>query len=855
MPPSLLRLGQRYLIRRPLQSLLVILGIALGVAVVIAIDLANGSASRAFNLSTETIAGKATHQIIGGPSGVPVEIYSRIRREFGLRAVAPTVSGYVIVPALGERPMRLLGIDPFTDAPFRAYLNSGSGQPLGVDQLTAFLTQPNTLLVSQAVADTYGVTTSDAMTLSIGAQSQTVQIAGLLSPSDDLSRRALDSLLIADIATAQELLGQPTTLSTIDLILPEGSAGEAQLQAIESLLPTGVRIERPAARTATVEQLTRAFELNLSALSLLALVVGMFLIYNTVMFSVVQRRPVLGTLRALGVTQREIFGLILSEAFLLGVIGALLGIGLGILLGRGAVRLITQTINDLYFTVNVEGVTIAPENILKGLLLGVGSALLAAVAPAWEAATVPPVTALRRSSLESKVTALLPYLGVASLALGGVGLLLLWVSTRSIVLSFAGLFAIVIAFALFTPLITIAVMRVVQPLLARFGLLGRIAPRDITRALSRTSVAIAALTVAVSVIVGVSVMIGSFRNTVVQWLDASLQADIYISPPGISANRTDAPLDPVVAEQVAAFPGVGRIATIRDIDVYSPDLGTIQLVAVSEDNNGRNRPFKWVVGGDVEAAWERVVNEGAIFVTEPFAFRHDIQEGDSVTLLTDKGEKTFPVLAVYYDYSSDSGSILFSDNQYRAVYNDPYISSVVAYAAPEVDVDRLVTDLRARFAGEQTLLIRSNVGLRAGVLDVFERAFAITGALQLLATIVAFIGVLAALMALQLERARDLGTLRAVGMTQGQLWRLTMLETGLMGGTAGLWAMPCGLALSLVLIYVINVRSFGWTLQLQLVGWDFGQAFAVALAAALLAGLYPAYRMSRIQMARAIRSE
>lgn len=855
MSPSLFRLGQRYLLRRPLQSLLVILGIALGVAVVIAIDLANGSASRAFTLSTETIAGRATHQIIGGPSGVPVEIYTRLRRELGVQLAAPTVSGYVVVPALGGRPLRLLGIDPFTDAPFRSYLSGDPQNPLGIDQLKDFLTEPNTLLLSEGVANTYTITTGETITLSIGAINETVVVTGLLAPGDDLSRRALDSLLIADISTAQELLAQPNSLTTIDLIVPEGEIGEAQLRTIESILPEGIRVERPAARTATVEQLSRAFELNLSALSLLALVVGMFLIYNTVMFSVVQRRPVLGTLRALGVTQREIFALIMSEAFLLGVIGALLGVGLGILLGRGAVRLITQTINDLYFIVNVEGVTIAPENIIKGLLLGVGSALLAAAAPAWEAATVPPITALRRSSLESKVGALLPYLVAASLALGGLGLLLLWVSTRSIFLSFAALFAIVIAFALFTPLVTIGVMRLLQPLLAQIGLLGRVAPRDITRALSRTSVAIAALTVAVSVIVGVSVMIGSFRQTVVQWLDASLQADIYISPPSVAANRTDAPLDPAVADEVAAFAGVGRIATIRDVDVYSPDLGTVQLVAVTEDGNGRNRPFKWVAGGDVEAAWARVVNEGAIFVTEPFAFRHNIEEGDSVTLLTDVGEKSFRVLAVYYDYSSDRGSILLSDNQYRAVYNDPYISSVVAYVAQGQDVDEVVNDLRALFDGKQSLLIRSNIGLRAGVLDVFERAFAITGALQLLATIVAFIGVLAALMALQLERARDLGTLRAVGMTQQQLWQLTMLETGLMGGTAGLWAMPCGLALSLILIYVINVRSFGWTLQLQLAAWDFGQAFAVALIAALLAGLYPAYRMSRIQMARAIRSE
>ncbi len=195
------------------------------------------------------------------------------------------------------------------------------------------------------------------------------------------------------------------------------------------------------------------------------------------------------------------------------------------------------------------------------------------------------------------------------------------------------------------------------------------------------------------------------------------------------------------------------------------------------------------------------------------------------------------------------------DSLYRSLYDDPYYSSVAAYAAPGTNVEQLVNQLRTYFAGKQTLLIRSNSGLRRSVLEVFERAFAITGALQLLATIVAFIGVLAALMSLQLERARELGTLRATGMTQRQLWGLTMLETGLMGATAGLWAMPTGMALALVLIYVINRRSFGWTLQLHLEPGYLLEAFAVALIAALLAGIYPAIRMSQIRIARAIRDE
>ncbi|MDQ4077395.1 MAG: ABC transporter permease [Chloroflexota bacterium] len=850
MKSPLIRIGRRYLLRRPLQSLLVVIGIALGVAVIIAIDLANDSASRAFDISTEAVTGRATHQIVGGPSGVPQELYTQLRRELGLREVAPVVTDYVVVEELGERPMRLFGMDPFADAPFRSYLGGPGAQPLSLEELTAFLTQPNTVFLSRAVAERQGVEPGATLTLGIGAREEEVTVVGLLDPSDEFSRRALDSLLVADIATAQELLQQTESLSTIDLILDDDAAAER----IAALLPEGTRIETPASRTQTVEQLTAAFELNLTALSLLALVVGMFLIYNTVTFSVVQRRPVLGTLRALGVTRAEIFQLILVEALLMGIVGALLGAGLGILLGRGAVRLVTQTINDLYFIVNVEGVDISPLTLLKGGMIGIASALLAAVAPAWEASSVEPVTALRRSSIESSAARLLRPLSLAAIGLGIGALLLLILPTRSVVLAFAALFGVILAFAFFTPAVTVWLMRRLEYPLSFLGVLGRMAPRDIVRALSRTSVAIAALTVAVSVIIGVSVMIGSFRNTVTTWLNATLQADVYISPPSVAANRSDQPMDPSIAEEVRRFEGIEHVAVARDVIVSSPDFGRVQLVAVTDDVSQGERPFKWVEGTQDEA-WQRAKTEGAVFVSEPFAYRHDIARGDTVTLLTDRGERSFPVVGVFYDYSSEQGVVLMPDPLYRTLYDDPYISSVAAYVAPGTDVDQLVEELRDSYAGEQQLLIRSNVGLRTGALEIFERTFAITGALQLLATLVAFIGVLAALMSLQLERVRELGTLRAVGMTQRQLWGVTMLETGLMGSTAGLWAMPTGLALALVLIYVINRRSFGWTLQLQLLPTYFLQAFLVALLAALLAGLYPALRMSRVRVARAIRSE
>jgi putative ABC transport system permease protein len=302
---TLLRLSWRHILRRPLQSLFFVLGVAIGVAMIVAIDLANGSAARAFELGTETVTGKATHQIVGGPSGLDEELYTRLRRELGFRMSAPVVEEYIIALELDAQPMRLLGIDPFADAPFRSYL--GDQNPgTAPDYLDDIMVRPNTVLLSQDVAQRYGLQSGDTLTARRGAATLTLEIVGLLAPADDLSRRALDGLLMTDIATAQELLDKVGRLDRIDLIIPTGAAAEATLAEIQAILPASARIQPVAARSGTVNEMTAAFNLNLTALSLLALVVGLFLIYNTVTFSVVQRRPVLGTLRSLGMTRGEI---------------------------------------------------------------------------------------------------------------------------------------------------------------------------------------------------------------------------------------------------------------------------------------------------------------------------------------------------------------------------------------------------------------------------------------------------------------------------------------------------------------------------------------------------------------------
>ncbi len=883
---SLLRLAWRYAWRRPLQSLFFVVGVAIGVAMIVAIDLANGSAERAFALGTETVTGRATHQIVGGPSGLDEQIYTRLRRELGYRQSAPVVENYVTATALDAQPMRLLGIDPFADQPFRSYLGKGDAAAgASAPFLSDLMVRPNTVLLSKDVATRYHLQTGDKLQVRIGSRTETLEIVGLLAPSDDLSRRALQGLLITDISTAQEVLQQLHKLDRIDLIVSNDEVGRQALATIATILPPGARIETSSARSGAVNEMTAAFSLNLTALSLLALVVGMFLIYNTVTFSVVQRRPVLGSLRALGMTRREVYVLILAEAGLLGVIGTGLGLALGVILGRGAVQLVTQTINDLFFVVSVREIDIPLFTLVKGALIGIAAALIGAAIPAYEATSVPPAGALKRSNVEERARALIPWI-----SLGGIGLLVLGAALLipewNLLIAFVGLFAVIIGGALLTPLLTLGMMNLVQWLVNRrwlnrqAGVIERMAPRTIVRSLSRMSVAVAALMVAVSVIIGVGVMIGSFRSTVESWLEEVLQADIFISPPSLSAGQVSATLDPAVVAKVKNFPGIINLATTRGVDVTAflprPNLSPteetngrasisplaaeaglgaevqVRLTALSQDLAGAKRHYRAAVGS-WQATWQ-ALEAGGVTINEPMANRLHLNVGDQLTIQTDQGLRAFPIIGVAVDFDVNNVVVIY-DKVYRQFWADREVSAIALFIAPGVDLDEKVDEIRSALAGQTEVLVRSNRSTRQNALDIFDRTFSITVALQLLATLVAFIGIFSTLMSLQLERSREIGVLRATGMTRRQLWRLSFWETGLIGASAGLIAIPMGFVLAIILIYIINLRSFGWTLQIQLQPAAFLQAFAVALGAALLAGIYPAWRMGQMQPASAVRSE
>lgn len=854
MSVSLLRIGFSHIKKHLLQSILLVLGVAIGVAVIVSVDLANLSASRSFQLSTESLIGRATHRIVGGPSGLDENLYSQLRVKVGLEEIAPVVQGYVTVVELNHRPMQLLGLDPFAEPPFRNYM-ANLNNPVPLQTLTVFLTEPNSVLISEGLARSADLVSGSTLSLEYGSRNIQVHIVGLLRPSDDLTRLALSGMIIADISTAQEVLNRIGRLSHIDLIIDTNTpAGKKTLDRIEKILPPDTRLELSETRSTAIGQINSAFAFNLFALSLLAIMVGAFMIYNTVTFSVLQRRPILGTLRTLGVTRRQIFFMVTFESLVLGAIGTALGLGLGVILGKGIVNLTTQTINDLYFTLTVNNFNVPPESLIKGLFIGISTSVIAAVIPAWEATRVPPAGVLLRSDLESRVSHSIPSISIGGLILFGLGILLLALPTRRLEISFTGFFSILFGAALLVPVITNLLIHLFILLPERItGVIGRMAPRSIIRSQSRTGIAIAALMVAVSVIVSVDIMIGSFRSTVVEWLDNTLTADIFVTSASNNLSSNEG-FDPLISNDIGKFPGIQSVATARRIELDTRKYGLINLVAVTEDISPRRR-FLWTEY-NIKNIWQRV-EQGAVLISEPFAYRNRIstKPGITIELQTDKGPHLFEVAGIYYDYTSQKGVVLMSDSVYRKFWNDNQITSVAAYVAPGQKVNSVIQGLQEGFAGRHNLIIQSNEGFRLSALKVFDRTFTITTALRFLVGIVAFIGVFSTLMSLQLERTREIGVLRATGMTISQIWRMILLETSLIGLTAGLIALPVGVILALVLVHVINLRSFGWTLEFILRPEYFLEALFVAVFAAILAGIYPAFRFGRTQIASALRME
>ena len=849
MNSVLLLASIRYQIKHPWLLLLSVLGIALGVAVVVAIDLTNRSAIQSFTEATDALSGHATHRIIGGPQGVSSQVYVDLRIKLALRDIAPVVEGYVSSPQYQGESFHILASDSFARTPF-----DFNGPVQGDDAMTKLLVEPASILLFENTASRLGLVVGDSLGVTINGQLHGLNIVGLIPVTESLSAHALENLIVMDIASGQELFGLHDFLTRIELVLPD--ADPALIAKINAHLPAGTQLIAVDNERGGIAQLTRAFRANLNAMSLLALLVGVFIIYNSMSFSVVQRRKLFGTLRAIGVTGVEIGRLVLLEALLIGLIGALLGGVLGIILCQALLGMVSQTINDLYSQVSSVALSFDLALLMKGIVLGVLASLVAAIVPMLEAIKTTPRIAMQHSAMEKKIGDLLPKLAIAGGVLLLVALGVIAISERSLNLSFFAIFLWIIGYVLLIPLCVAGVVRQLrQQLSRRLGLMASMVFQGLYRNLSRTAVALAAMTVAVATTLGVTTMTGSFREAVTDWVEHSLRADVYITMPSQHDSVKLTTLDQALIEQVRGLTEVNAISLARRVQIQT-EQGQVELLALDLPEQGF-RGFE-LLEGDLPVAWNAYSHaEAFVLVSEPYAYRYTVSVGDSIELASPLGMQYFKVSGVFRDYGSEHGKIVIPLSLYSRYWLDDGIDTIGIYTrgAGEVAENALLVEVKKLMPIDTPLLIRSKASIRDATMTVFNRTFVITDVLRLLTLLVAGVGILSTLMALQLERGREFAILRATGLTIAQLRGLLFSETGLLGFIAGILAIPLGLSLAYLLIHVINKRSFGWGMSLHIDVEHILIALLMSVVTAMIAAVYPVYRMSRSSPALMLRGE
>lgn len=832
MSPLLLRAGLRHQTRHPWQLLLALVGIAMGVAVVLAVDLANDAAKASFALSAQQISGDATHRITATTGRLSDDTYRRLFLQTNGPAMAPVVDAKIRSEAI-DKPFRLLGLDAFSEGGFRPQLSGvfEDGTTLG-----DWLADPNAATLSRAAAERLGVELGESFDITFEGRPYTLR-ATLITDDTSLATR---NIIVVDIATAQALTGWLGELSHIDLRLADGESA-----AIAAQLGPAEQLVAVADQLASTAGLSSAFELNLTAMSLLALLVGIFLIFNAISFSMVQRRRLLGRLRAVGVTRKEIHQLVMREALIIAVVGSVIGTLLGAWLGQGLTRIVAGTISALYYDVAAGALTWQPATLLKAWVLGIGGTLFAAWLPARQAAQTPPLTTLSRAALETSVRRALPRIGGIGLLLIGGGLFIAMSLPGGVFVGFVGLFLLLIGAAMLTPL----ALQLVHRLLTIIPFRGvvRMAVRDVDRHLSRLGTAGAALMVAIAASVGVAVMVESMRGAVSDWLNALLTADIYIAA---DAFQDNAPLPSNVVAQLPQITGVVAYSSYRDRRL---DVGGRRMTLVAAELAPASRSGFEFVSGSSSEAW-RAFNDGGVIISEPLSYRLGLAAGDRISLSTPDGAQAFDVGGVFRDFASEHGRAFIDGATYRSVWRDDQFDTIALFSQ-HGDAEALLDAVTSHFKDRDDLAYTAAREIYTESMRIFERTFRITDVLRWLSLIVAFIGVFSALMALQLERRKEYAVLRALGLTRTQISQLIVLESLILGLVAALLAIPVGLAMAWILTAAIQLRAFGWSMPLSLVSDPYLIALVTGIAAALLASVLPAQRAARENPAPQLRED
>lgn len=833
------------------RTLLTLASVAVGVALFVAIRLANESAVTAFQGAANTVAAGTALQIIASGDGIADGVVAQLVRFPDVAAVAPVVNG-TLTDEGEHQAYDFLGIDLIA----AMGLASSTATPLSPSEQVRFspdILRRGEIIISQSLARHWRLALGGRRHFLAGTHPVSLRVGAIVR--DAWLPAGTRSAVIADLSTAQETLGRNGLLDRIDIVPHEGVPLARLAAELHAKLPAGLVVTTAAERARESVKMTDAFRFNLAALAAIALLVGAYLVFNAVSMSVVQRRPEIGVVRALGAGRRTIFAVFVLEGLAVGAIGSIAGIVLGRLMAEQAVAVVGTTINALYATVNGLSVAHPLPVYAAGAALGVSLSALAAAWPAYEAASISPSTAVRLGSWE-------PVVGFSQRPLVLAGCLVLLAAALLARLRPAGgepLFGygaavlVIVAGSLFAgPLLLLLARGAHRVFTRRAGPALVLSPLNVQARMRRNAVAVATLMIGVAMTVSIATLIGSFRQTVITWIDQTVRGDLYIGPAG-AVNAADVTMSGKEIPVLQRLPGVAAVDALRArIVSYA---GRLTNLAAADTGVIAGRAELPLMNG---ASWRVIApllqRTNAVLVSEPFMRKFDIGSGDTLALRTPAGERRFAVVAVYRDYASDLGYVFMDRHRYARIFQDSRINAIALYTAPGVPLSTLRTRVLRAF-GAQRVSVTPNAQLREEGLAQFDRTFAVTYALNAIALVVSLIGILTALGALVVERRREIGVLRCLGMTRGQVRAMILSEAGLLGMTGAALGVAAGYVLALLLVFVINVQAFGWTIDFRVDPAHELVVFTLVVLTAALAGLIPANAAAAMPLAENLRSE
>jgi putative ABC transport system permease protein len=853
-----LRIPLRFLRGSFTRFLLTLLALACGVALVCAIDLTNRAVLQAFVEVVDTMAGRAALQVSAGRGArLPEAVATVVGRVPGVELAVPVVSALAFLADTSGETLTVHGVDITNEAAVRMYDARPEGG-LALEDPLAFLAQPDSIALTRAFAERRGIASGASIDLDTPTGRRAFTVRGLLEPAG-IAQAYGGNLLIMDLFAAEAAFTHPGFVNQVDVVVQRDEDVEEVATRIAAVLPAGLRVETPAQRKADLHRVMRSTQAMLQAVALLGLVAAFLISFNRLATVFERQARELGMLRAIGVRARDVRLTLLKQSLVLGVTGVALGIPLGIGLGH-AILPVIATATSLVSKISGSdaALRVRPSSLVLAGVLGLATAVLAAVLPARRASRLAIAQTVHRGDLEQPGRAGVFMWLVRAVVAAAIGAsIVLQTTTRAPEwgLLASGLIVIGIAMAA-RPLLDLVGSPVTIGLRWLAGASGRFATDTLLQNPRRTALTLATLGVGLGSVLWLLTMARSFERSLVEATPGVLRGDLAVSSARLAAGVVEAPIEETLLEQLAAVPGVGGVVGEQAIVDWLYEGGEVALNTFDPPYFTDARFGHWsIVGYSLPDAGAAVARGEAVFVSTNFVLHLGKGVGDEIELDTPTGPLRLRIAAVVPDFLSQRGSIIFSRQLYRQRWNDAQIVRALVVRTPGADLETLRSTIAQRLGRRYGLRILSLGELFAWLVGQVQRAFVSVYVLAGLVLVVVLVGVADTLAAGVLERTRQLGTIRAVGVRRRELRRIVFLEALLLAVMGLALAAAAGLALAGLWVKSTFPYLFGWILEMHIPYRQATLVVALAFAVCIAAALLPARRATRLNPAVALRDE